>query len=214
MHFMPTITYLPTINRMQNLTQTSQLIERKNQSHNMAFYHNLATILFGILLLPLIFFTNVHGDVIDDVCAKALRPPLCQKVLRGDPRSKNADLKTLGSIAIDITTKQAKSGQSLVQSLLKKATDPKQKSALSTCVENYGDSIDNLRECPGLLRSGDYGGVNIKASAAFDDFETCNDGFSDLSIPEPPKLKDSSSMSQGVCDIILVISNLLKTVAA
>ncbi|CAH9114945.1 unnamed protein product [Cuscuta epithymum] len=166
--------------------------------------------IFFSFFVALISITNVNGDLIDTVCAKTQRPPFCQQTLRADPRSKTADLKGLGFISIDITTKQANSGKTLVQSLLNGAVDQKVKSALSSCLENYGDSIDTLGECSDALKSGDYGGLNIKASSALDSFGTCDDGFSDFSKPEPPQLKDASSNLQGICDIILVISNLLK----
>ncbi|CAH9080381.1 unnamed protein product [Cuscuta europaea] len=169
-------------------------------------YHKLP-ILFAFLVA--LITRNVNADLIDTVCAKTQHPPICQKALRSDPRSKNADLKGLGFISIDITTDKAKSGKTLVQSLMGKSTDPKEKSALSSCLENYGDSIDTLGECPDLLKSGDYNGVNVKASSALDDIGTCDDGFEDLGKPEPAQLKDASFNAQAVCEIILVISNLL-----
>ncbi|VFQ60987.1 unnamed protein product [Cuscuta campestris] len=175
----------------------------------MAFHHtNIITIFFGILLLPLFSFTNVHGDPVDDVCAKAQQHSLCLKVLRADPRSKNADLKTLGFVTIDAMTNEVKSGLSLAQLLLSKVTDPRQKSPLSACVDSLGHSIMNLEECSGSWRSGDLVGVNIQASTAAGFVQGCDRGFSDHSIPEPPQLKDSCSTAQWIDDIISVISNL------
>ncbi|CAH9114949.1 unnamed protein product [Cuscuta epithymum] len=169
-------------------------------------YHKLP--IFFAFMVALIT-RNVNADLIDTVCAKTQHSSICQKALRSDPRSKNADLKGLGFISIDVTTSKAKSGKTLVQSLLDKSTDPKEKSALSSCLENYGDSIDMLGECSDALKNGDYTGMNVKASAALDDIGTCDDGFKDLGKPEPAQLKDASFNAQSDCEIILVISNLL-----
>ncbi|WMV21357.1 hypothetical protein MTR67_014742 [Solanum verrucosum] len=78
-----------------------------------------------------------------------------------------------------------------------KATDPKLKTRYSSCLENYNDGIDDLRGLPALLKSRDYSGLNIHASAALDDPSTCDDNFSDPPA-EAPQLKVASEKVQGL----------------
>ncbi|MCD7464778.1 hypothetical protein HAX54_053407 [Datura stramonium] len=175
----------------------------------MAFSYNF--IIFLIVSLSSISFmlTSVKGDLIDDVCSKALKKKICLSTLRANPRSKGANLEGLATISIDLSQKNAKSVRDLVNTLLKQAKDPKLKSRYVSCLENYNDAINNLGELPGYLKSKDYGSLNIHASAASDDPSTCDDNFSGPPA-EPPQLKAASDNLQGIIGIILVISNLLK----
>ncbi|CAH9129564.1 unnamed protein product [Cuscuta epithymum] len=159
--------------------------------------------------LALVSFTTVNGDLIDTVCAKTLRPASCQQTLRSDPRSTTADLKGLGLVSVDIATKQAISGKALAQGLLNVNFDQRVKSAISSCLEKYDDSVFYLGQCSESLRSGNYGGLNFEASSAGNSIGACEDGFADLPKPEPRQLEAANSNLQGVCDIVLVISNLL-----
>ncbi|XP_015069537.1 pectinesterase inhibitor-like [Solanum pennellii] len=163
-----------------------------------------------VSLLSISFtLTNVRADLISDVCSKALKPAICLSALRGDSRSKGANLEGLAAISIDLSLKNMQSAHDLVNTLLKQATDPKLKTRYSSCLENYNDGIDELRGLPALLKSGDYSGLNIHASAALDDPSTCDDNFSGPPV-EAPQLKAASDKVQGLISIILVISNQLK----
>ncbi|XP_015087191.2 pectinesterase inhibitor-like [Solanum pennellii] len=164
----------------------------------------------SFLMVSLTFMlTSVRADLINDVCSKTQKPAICVSALKGDSRSRGANLEGLATISIDISLKNMQSTHDLVYTLLKQATDPKLKTRYSSCLENYNDGIDDLRGLPDLLKSKDYAGLNIHASAAFDDSSTCDDNFSDPPA-EPPQLKAASDKLQGLIDIILVISNLLK----
>ncbi|CAH9080379.1 unnamed protein product [Cuscuta europaea] len=174
----------------------------------MASSSHKLSILFSFLI-ALVSLTTVKGDLIDTVCAKTLRPASCQQTLRSDPRSKTADLKGLGLISTDIATKQAISGKALAQGLVNVSFDQRVKSAISYCLEKYDESVFHLGQCSESLRSGVYGGLNFEASSAGNSIEACEDGFADLPRPEPRQLQAANSNLQGVCDIVLVISNLL-----
>ncbi|KAK4735215.1 hypothetical protein R3W88_009476 [Solanum pinnatisectum] len=163
-----------------------------------------------VSLLSISFtLTSVRADLISDVCSKTQKPAICLSALRGDSRSKGANLEGLAAISIDISLKNMQSAHDLVNTLFKQATDPKLKTRYSSCLENYNDGIDDLRGLPALLKFRDYAGLNIHASAALDDPSTCDDNFSDLPA-EAPQLKAASDKVQGLIGIILVISNLLK----
>ncbi|MCD7464777.1 hypothetical protein HAX54_053406 [Datura stramonium] len=175
----------------------------------MALSYNSASFLIVSLLSISFTLTIVKADLIDDVCSNAQKPALCLSALRADSRSKDANLEGLATISIDISLKNAQSARDLVNTLLKQATDPKLKTRYDSCLENYNDAVDDLRGLPALLKSKDYGGLNIHASAALDDPSTCDDNFSEPPA-QSPQLKAASDNLQGLVGIILVISNLLK----
>ncbi|CAH9114951.1 unnamed protein product [Cuscuta epithymum] len=173
---------------------------------------------YATIIVYQISVTNGNRDLIGGVCAKAQYPVLCNHILRADPDAKKADdMKDLLAAAINIAKNQAITVETLVNSLLKNGTvDQKLKSALKPCLRNYGDSIKKFGECRDYFESGDYGGVNAQASTALDNIGTCNERFSpsnstkhhqhDDKPIKPLNLKVASSLLQGACDIVLVIT--------
>nr|XP_027098787.1 pectinesterase inhibitor-like [Coffea arabica] len=127
-----------------------------------------------------------------------------------DPRSGSADLKGLGQIAIDLSTNSAKSTKALVDSLKQNASDARLKGIYDSCLENYGDSIDDLADATTKLGSGDYQGVALTASAALDGPDTCDDNFTDAKLTEPPNLAEASQNVQTLIEVVLVIANRLQ----
>lgn len=51
---------------------------------------------------------------------------------------------------------------------------------LRVCQDNYSDSLDNIDQAKTALTAGDKATVNIMISAALSDYDTCEDGFSEL----------------------------------
>ncbi|KAK4376596.1 hypothetical protein RND71_002892 [Anisodus tanguticus] len=171
--------------------------------------YNFALFLIVSLLSISSTLISVRADLVDSVCSKTQKTTICLSALRADTRSKGANLETLATISIDISLKNAESARDLVSTLLKQATDPKLKTRYDSCLENYNDAVDDLRGLPDFLKSKDYAGLNIHASAVSDDPSTCDDNFSEPPVEEP-QLKAASDKLQGLVSIILVISNLLK----
>ncbi|KAI5660673.1 hypothetical protein M9H77_19996 [Catharanthus roseus] len=165
---------------------------------------------FQLLFLSLaLLFCFTYADLIGDVCSRTRNPTRCSSALRSDPRSRGASLRVLAQISIDIASRSVNSGVSLVTSLKNGAKDPKLKGAYSSCLENYQDSVDSLSKANLDLKKGDFLGVNLQASAADTDIDTCDDNFKDLKLPEPANLQAASQNAQDLCGIVLVISNIL-----
>ncbi|RAL38603.1 hypothetical protein DM860_002581 [Cuscuta australis] len=172
--------------------------------HLSIFFFNLSFFYLSISLL-----TNVNSDLVDDVCAKTQHPSICLQALRSDPRTTGADLETLGLISIDISTNETKTAKAIVNALLAGARDdPRLENRYESCLENYQDSIESLEICPDMLRMRDYASLNIRASAAMDRPDTCDDNFEDPPA-EPAELRDESVKVQTLCSIVCVISNVL-----
>ncbi|XP_027156298.1 pectinesterase inhibitor-like [Coffea eugenioides] len=149
-------------------------------------------------------------DLVERVCSKSKDPSFCTKALESDPRSRTANLAGLCQISIDLSTTNAKSTQALVTSLGKKATDKISKEIYNTCLENYTNSISVLGDCTKRLQAGDYAGVNIKASAAQTEVDTCDECFKERKLSEPPTLTNACQKEQKLCNIILVTANMLQ----
>ncbi|KAK2980659.1 hypothetical protein RJ640_011467 [Escallonia rubra] len=182
----------------------------------MAFSSSTRVILVSLLLafsLTSLTFArpNVRAqddDLIGEVCSKTRNPSFCVQALKSDPPSGGADLRGLGQISIDLAQASATATSSLIDSLIKQTNDPKLRERYKSCSENYSDSIGDLGEAKGFLNSGDYGSVNIRASAALDGADTCDGGFAGPPA-EPAELKQANQKLEDLCSIILVISNRL-----
>ncbi|RAL38601.1 hypothetical protein DM860_002579 [Cuscuta australis] len=172
-------------------------------------YIMASSLLFVATLVVAFSRTNATTDLIGSICRKAQRPATCTRALRSDPRTKSADLNTLAAIAIDVSTKHAKTSHALVQSLITRAKNPKSKSRYSSCLDNYQDSIDSLQRCLDFLKNKDYGSLDSYASGALDFPETCDNDFEEAAARESGKLKAASVKLQDLCDVILIISSKL-----
>ncbi|XP_057476688.1 pectinesterase inhibitor [Actinidia eriantha] len=181
----------------------------------MAFSY-CSSSLFVSLLLVILFISpssqrpsvKAENHLISEICPKTRNPSLCLQALKSDPRSASKDLKGLGQFSIDIAEVFAKQTSKIIASLTNQATDPKLKGRYETCSENYSDAIDSLGQANQFLKSGDYNSLNIYASAAFDGAVTCEDSFEGP--PDiPTQLHQADLKLEDLCDIILVISNLL-----
>ncbi|CAA2956555.1 pectinesterase inhibitor [Olea europaea var. sylvestris] len=158
----------------------------------------LATLSLAFLCSCLTFH-NANADLIGDLCSTVPNHSFCNQALRSDPRSAKADIRGLGQIALDKALASAKTTLKLAQAL-GNGQKP------STCAEVCSDAIDDLNECQGLLRGNDKGSLNIKASAAMTDLDTCDD---DYGAKEPINLKNASQTTKGYISIILAVSNRL-----
>ncbi|KAL6990159.1 hypothetical protein U1Q18_015906 [Sarracenia purpurea var. burkii] len=149
--------------------------------------------------------------LISDICSQTQNPSLCLQALNSDPRSATtADLKGLARISIDITQTNAKQTSDLIASLSKGATSPILKGRYDTCAENYDDAVADLDDASKALDSGDIGTLRIKASAASDGPETCEDSFEGPPA-EPSQLQQANKKVEGLCSIILVIGSRLQS---
>ncbi|KAI8561908.1 hypothetical protein RHMOL_Rhmol04G0378700 [Rhododendron molle] len=163
-------------------------------------------------LLPLFLSISLStSDLISEICSKTQNPSLCLQALRSDRRSARADLKGLALISIDIAQSNAKqTANQLIPALSRGATSPKLKGRYDTCAENYGDTIDNLNEARTALNARDIGTFRIRASAALDGPDTCEDSFEGPPA-EPKQLRDANNKLEGLCSIILAIGARLES---
>ncbi|KAL3498657.1 hypothetical protein ACH5RR_041389 [Cinchona calisaya] len=147
--------------------------------------------------------------LIDTICSRTTNPSLCFKVLNADPRTPGASLKDLGQISLDLATPHAKTTHTFIQSLVQKATDPKLKVQLNSCLRNYNEAIKDLDEGRKALNSGNPRGLNSYASAAYAASESCDEGFLGKSLPEPQEIKQANQKLRDLSSITIVVSAFL-----
>ncbi|EPS58195.1 hypothetical protein M569_16620, partial [Genlisea aurea] len=143
----------------------------------------------------------VHADLIDNVCKTTVKPRFCETELRSNPRSRGANLSLLGQIAIAKASVATKSAIAAANA----AKNKKNAEIIDTCVETFGDAIDNLKECKVLIKThGAKNDLQTKASAAYTDAGTCDDEFGDS---EPANLKAASQRAQDLISVLLAVAN-------
>lgn len=165
-------------------------------------------------LMLLLLLVQVHGSFgipsneVEDICSTTQNPSFCAQTLNADPRTPGADLKALAQISIDLANASATETAALVASLVKTASDPELQGRYQTCAENYDDSIYSLGECSLSVSSGDFTGLNLKASAAMEGATTCLDSFEGPP-RDPSQLPSKSAELKNLCSSILAISKRL-----
>lgn len=180
-----------------------------------AFYFTTAPLLFAsslllALALALPFMIFASENLISVICSKSINPPLCLKALKSDPRSANANLRSLAQISIDLAQASAKETSTMVELLTKNATNRRLKAQYQTCTENYDDAISNLADANNFLKSGDFESLNVYASAVVTDADTCEDSFVESpGSVEPRQLKQANKKLEDFANIILVIAHRL-----
>ncbi|XP_022932472.1 pectinesterase inhibitor-like [Cucurbita moschata] len=118
------------------------------------------------------------------------------------------DLKELANFTLNFAQDKASQSRALAQSLASKAADPKLKEHYDACAKHFDDAAEDMVDGKNSLEFGDYGLVNITATAAMSDVDNCLDSFA-----QPPKdpsaLFDNGKAVKDICSIILVIADLL-----
>ncbi|XP_050935237.1 pectinesterase inhibitor-like [Cucumis melo] len=159
--------------------------------------------LIGVLLFP----NNVASstDVVSIICQKTSNPPFCSSVLKV---AGTTDLKDLAVYTLNFAHTNARKSLTLASSLAKTTLNPQLKQRYSTCAESYDEAIVDIENAQKDLALGDFNGVNIVTSGAMIGIDDCQD-----KLAQPPKdtsllLKNGKTLND-ICNIILVISNLL-----
>ncbi|GKD09238.1 pectinesterase inhibitor-like protein [Tanacetum coccineum] len=166
-------------------------------SRNNLFF--LLTFVFFLIFLSSTSLT--FADLMDDICNQTHYPSLCFDSLKSDPRSTNASLTTLGHISIKNAQKSAKAARKLIHSSLNSKN-------YTECIALYEDAISKIKICKKALKAHDYGQLNTFVAGAMTDASLCDGSFG-RGVQGPPQLKFVTPKLQGLCSIIVVISNSL-----
>ncbi|XP_074382391.1 pectinesterase inhibitor-like [Apium graveolens] len=166
----------------------------------MAFFYSFKWLPLIFAAASLITIASADQALINSICAKARNHALCHQVLN----SVTADRGGLGQISTNVALAKAQNALNLVKTLAQKASDPRTKDQYKTCLEEYGDALDDLQESKAAFGKNDFGTANIKASAADTDVDTCSDDGPNVA----PQLKAANQENADYIDIVLAVSNL------
>ncbi|KAK4420923.1 hypothetical protein Salat_2042800 [Sesamum alatum] len=159
----------------------------------------------GFLLLLLLNTCQAH-DLIADVCSESDNPTLCNRILRSDPHSSQAQIPTLCEIIVQKALASIEAALDVAKSLSKGTNKEK----CDVCAKSYSNAIDNLRECLRLLKMNDRSSITTilqkRVSKIRIDITTCDAEFGEN---QPPMLKAANRKCRGVTSMLLVFSKHL-----
>ncbi|XP_057962394.1 pectinesterase inhibitor 2-like [Malania oleifera] len=171
------------------------------------------TKLISILIFTItMVLATPHGgsatdDVIAQACNRAMYKDFCVALLKSDPESENADLPTLGTIALKLARSNATYIQNDIQKLLNPNSNPSLKLSLHDCAENYEEAGDHLQESVSAFGSKRYNDVLTWVSAAMGNADSCAEGFKDLKRQSP--IAAMNENFNKLCSSVLAIVNVI-----
>lgn len=165
----------------------------------MAFSYSFKWLPLLLAVALLITIASADRALINSICSHARNQALCQQVFRN---AVSADRGSLGQISTVVALKKAQNSLNLVKTLVEKESDPRKKNQYKTCLEVYGDALDNLNECKTSFGKNDLRTANVKASAAYTDVDTCSDEAKSA----PPQLIAANQENRDYIDIALAVS--------
>ncbi|KAG2711095.1 hypothetical protein I3843_04G055300 [Carya illinoinensis] len=128
---------------------------------------------------------RLSTEFIRTSCKSTIYPSLCFSSLSAHANSIQTSPQLLASTALNVTLSSAQSTSSLMVRLSKtRGMSPRVAVAMTDCVEELSDSVDELRQS--IAEMGNLKGSNFKlmindiqtwVSAALTDESTCTDGF-------------------------------------
>ncbi|KAK2990173.1 hypothetical protein RJ640_014625 [Escallonia rubra] len=172
------------------------------------------TLLLLALLLVSPFYANPNVNAANDslvatVCSKTPHPEICTSILKSDPRTGTANMNDLMQISIDLASFNATATRVKSHSLLLGTTDPGLKERLNTCATDYDDVGGYLDQAMEDFKSGDYDGVNIAGSAAYDLAGDCENSFKKEPAYQSPLTNDNYNM-ENLGYIVVSIAYILE----
>ncbi|KAK2647226.1 hypothetical protein Ddye_022421 [Dipteronia dyeriana] len=152
--------------------------------------------------------SNKENQVINDICSKTTNPSNCLRLLKSISGTSTADLKGIAKIVLDLARSNATKTLDLINTLIPKTHDFRLKEGYRTCSEVYDNATDEINNAKSDFIQGDYSGMNEQASGAMTEAVTCDNETQGL--PIDPSVRKGNQDLQNLCEIILVIANLLK----
>ncbi|GAV64869.1 PMEI domain-containing protein [Cephalotus follicularis] len=146
--------------------------------------------------------SQTYQDYIKIACNSTTYPEICYNSLASYASTIKTDPQKLCNTALSITLKAARNESALVSAIAKqKGLTSTEKAIVKDCIDNVGDSVDelkqSLKELEGLQGSDvQFHMANLKTwvSAAITDEETCTDGFNGNKVNATVKNKIRNSI--------------------
>ncbi|KAL9674872.1 hypothetical protein QQ045_003071 [Rhodiola kirilowii] len=149
-----------------------------------------------------------HNPQINTVCQKTRYYSICVNALQYDPRSGNADVKTLGLIMLDSVTVKANETLHHIGVAYAKAFSPVLLRNYGNCILSYDRAVTtDLKAVTGALKSGAYAtAVNGLKNVIESDYNSCEQQFG----PPPTKWEFSNETSY-ILKLTLIAISIIQT---
>ncbi|KAK8671244.1 hypothetical protein V6N13_037844 [Hibiscus sabdariffa] len=157
--------------------------------------------LFCFTFFPLSYSAN---SLIETTCTKTPFPDLCISTVKSDPRSSTADVPGLALIVADSVNEKASATLNQISTLLKSATDPNMKKALSGCVDSYNTIIK--ADIPVAIEAIEKNNPKFAVGSATDagnEAQRCEGSFGENSTSSP-----ISGSNKAVHDLSVILQSI------
>ncbi|XP_061369280.1 pectinesterase inhibitor 1-like [Gastrolobium bilobum] len=181
-------------------------------------YFSVRSCLISFFVLVFLLFVGSSNKVVEvnAICKQAKNPSFCLSLLNSKPGgATHATLIDLAQYTIGVLRANVTITIKYINLLIAHSgTDRKAINHYKSCLTHFsynegalGD-VENTQKC---LRSGDYNGVNVAASAVMTDVEDCISGESpsNPSYHDPSMLPKYADVVKQIAQIILILSNFL-----
>ncbi|KAL5697986.1 hypothetical protein ACHQM5_029077 [Ranunculus cassubicifolius] len=181
----------------------------------MKFLSILSPILVLLVFLPSSLSSSSSSAqvLINNVCNQVTNYTFCVEILNSDPRAQdpNADNNILAYISFGLAFQNATDTLSHIKYLLKNATRNKDvldsMEGLQKCKSDYSKAVSSVEEAYNELNSETYSGLADLVSVASKAAAACEGAFNNTTRGSP--LRDRNNGLRGLCEICVVVSNLL-----
>ncbi|KAJ7980421.1 Pectinesterase inhibitor-like protein [Quillaja saponaria] len=145
------------------------------------------------------------ANLIDQTCKKTPYYALCVSSLQSDPRSKDADVRGLARILVDVMNSKATQTLKQISKLLQGSRVHRVKIALSDCAHSYYAILKaDVPEAVEALDKGDFKFAEDGANDAAIEANSCERGFSGKSM-----LTQMNIQVHDVAEVLSAIVRLL-----
>ncbi|PIN06324.1 Pectinesterase [Handroanthus impetiginosus] len=171
-------------------------------------YFSLFILLIFSPLFPKSRADAPNQDLVRTSCVHASYPAICLRTLStcGSPATTPREL---AQVAVKVSIKRVRKASDFLSQL--KGSGRREQGALSDCIEQMGDSVEELRKTMSALEHLQRGGnfewqmsnAETWASAALANEDTCLDGFKEIDV------KVRSDVRRKITNVARVTSNAL-----
>ncbi|XP_042415335.1 pectinesterase 3-like [Zingiber officinale] len=130
-----------------------------------------------------------------DLCRRTDYPALCLDAAKayGHAYPSPPDAAALLSMHLDMAADHTRTVKAEAEELLSKGKgSPREKGAIDVCNTQFGDAIDDTDTVREAVKGRDAGTANTVLSAIITYYDTCDDAFAEIPLPNPFAKQDDS----------------------
>ncbi|EOA13946.1 hypothetical protein CARUB_v10027064mg [Capsella rubella] len=178
------LTKAHTIHFKQKQKKLVLYIKKMGESYRFNHHHLFTSLLIIITMLKSVHTITTNTEFVKSSCTFTTYPRLCFTSLATQASLIQTSPKLMAHAALNITLASAKATSAMMVRLSNTRLKPREVAAMRDCVEELGDTLDELRKSIGemcRLSNSNYevymSDIQTWVSAALTDENTCTEGF-------------------------------------